>query len=340
MSIYIFTKKEAPLKAAFGKNVEFLSAMPKQCPGDSDIAYFDVSGLSAADINKALSQLKKFCKDVPWGIIDLKGSVKDPAVLFFEGASDYMGPELFKGSKKIDPKRLKPASGWRSLLAGSGTAKTDAKTSGGAKFVLPKTGIKFPAASIFPGWKNIQTGKTMPFYLLYCSIQGKTALTSRMGEKDYAQMHQRLLGYLYQNLLEGDGLAWMDSGKDCVFLLPPRQKCVEAGVKACLRMLPSSPLVVTELLGLGVQANFVFALHYGSVSYKPPGKTGTVVSDAINFIFHLGAKKAEPGRLTISDELPDGSIPQTLEDSFLSAGEYEGRKIWHTKKFSYVRPWL
>jgi hypothetical protein len=89
-----------------------------------------------------------------------------------------------------------------------------------------------------------------------------------------------------------------------------------------------------------VPVNFVFALHYGSISYKPPGKTGTLVSDAVNAIFHLGFKKAESGRLTFSSDIPDGSIPGSLQDCFVPAGVFEGLNIWHSRKFSYEKPWV
>ena len=104
-------------------------------------------------------------------------------------------------------------------------------------------------------------------------------------------------------------------------------------------MLVSAPLITMETLNIKIPSNFIFALHYGSISYKPPGKTGTVVSDAVNYIYHLGAKKAEPGRLTISDTVPGGTIPKSLEDCFVFAGEFEDRKIWHSKKFVYTKPW-
>ena len=341
MDIFIFSKKEAALKTAFPKNTEFLpvAALSKHSPENEDISYIDISGITAADLKKTVAQLKKRCKNSPWGILDPKGSVNDPASLFFDGASDYLGPAFFK-SKTIDLKRIKEAFLWRSPGSGK-NAGTEAKAEKETKFTgLPKTGIKLPAASTFPGWKNMQAGKVKPFYLLYCSLQAKMALNSRLGESAYAQLHQRLLAYLHQNFVEAEGLIWMDSGKDCLFLLPPKAKNAETAVEACLRVIVSAPLVVMETLGISIPANIIFALHYGSVNYSPPGKTGTVVSDAVNYIFHLGAKKAEPGRLTISGELPDGTVPQTLEDYFVSAGDFEGRKIWHTKKFAYVKPWL
>lgn len=340
--IHIFSKKEAALKTAFKKNASFpgMAALAKHSPDGGDLSYLDLSGLAPADFKKALGQLKKRCGGEPWGIIDPKGSVADPAAFFFEGASDYLGPGALKAPV---PRRLQSAASWRAAAggtagsAGGGAAKGEAKAAPDAG--LPKTGIKLPPAK-FPGWKAIPSGKTMPFYLLYCSLQGKTALGSRLGEAAHAQMRQRLLAYLVPQFQEAEGLIWMDSGKDCLFLLPPRTKCAGAAVEACLRLLVSAPLISIETLGLSIPANFVFALHYGPVSYKPPGKTGTVVSDAVNFIFHLGAKKAEPGRLSISGELPDNTVPPALESSFISAGEYEGRRIWHTKKFSYLQNWV
>ena len=341
MSIYVFTKKEAALKKAFPKNAEFFSEIPlKHKSKEGSIAYIDISGITPANLKTALAQFKKICKDGSWGVIDPKGSIKDPAALFFEGASDFLGPDFFKTSKTIDPKRLKTASQWRSVLAGiSITAKTESKSSK-VPAGLPKTGIKLPPAATFPGWKNMKTGMSMPFYLLYCSLQGNTALDHRLGDKAYSLLHQRFLAYLGQTFQDIEGIVWMDSGKDCIILLPPKIKNAEAAVMTCIRILISAPLIAIEALGLTIPVNFIFALHYGQINYSPPGKTGTIVSDAVNYAFHLGPKKAEAGRLTISSEIPDHTVPQALEDSFVSAGEYEGRKIWHTKKFSYIKPWL
>jgi hypothetical protein len=337
MGIYIFTKKEAALRALFPKNAEFITgAMAKHNPEDTNFSYVDVSGLSAADIKKTIAQIKKCCKYTPWGVVDPKGTVKDPAALFFDGASDYLGPDFFKGSSgSIDTKRLKAASQWRSLPDKISEDKAKAEGSSG----ILKTGIKIPSGTLFPGWKKMQKGKTVPFYLLYCAVHGKMPLITRLGEKAYGYLQQRLLTFLFNNLREGDGLAWMDSGKDLLFLIPPKIQYAEVVSKACIKMLASAPVIAMDVFGLNIPVYFVFALHYGPIRYSPPGETGTVVSDAVNFIFHLGGKKAEPGRLTLSGEIPDGSVPKALEDCFVSAGEFEGRKVWHSKKFSYSKPW-
>ena len=351
MGIYVFTKKEAALKTIFPKTTIFLTQVSsKHNPDDTGFSYIDVSGFSAADIKKNLALFKKTCKGTPWGVIDPKGNIKDPATLFFDEASDYLGPDFFiKKPKVIDPKRLKTASKWRFEFSSKALNKNLKKLASkelvskelasSLSTGLPKTGIKIPPSTLFPGWKKMQTGKTMPFYLLHCAIKGKMSLNTRLGEINHAHLQQRLLAYLYHSFRDADGLVWMDSGKDFLFLLPPKTKNAEVVAKACLKMLASAPLIAIESLGLTIPVNFVFAMHYGSIRYSPPGKTGTVVSDAVNFIFHLGGKKAEPGRFTISGELPDGSIPKALEDCFVSSGEFEGRKTWHTKKFEYAKPW-
>jgi len=336
--IYIVTKKEAPLKKAFPKNVKFIDfPLSGHSPGNEDMSYIDISGFSDAELKKALPQIIKTCKDTHWGIIDPKGNVKDIAALFFEGACDYLGPPLLKTSKPIDAKRFKEAFQWRKITPAAAVASDSSAKSDGTGFI--KSGIKLPAASSFPGWDKLTTGKVMPFYLLYCSLQGKISLDTRLDDKTLNQIHKRFLSLLSDYMQEGDGLLWMNTGRDCLFLFPPRAKCAEAAMKACIGMIVSAPLFVLETFGISIPANFIFAMHYGTVTYKPPGKTGTIVSDAVNSIFHLGAKKSEPGRLTISGEMPDVSVPASLQDLFVPAGEYEGRKIWHTKKFSYAKPW-
>jgi len=344
MDVFVFTKNTTVLKKAFPKNTQFfpLAHISKQTPPDECILYIDITGFDAAKIKKTITELKKSCKKTPWGIIDPKEKIKDPFILFFEGASDYLGSDFFKKSKCIDPKRIKQALLWRkSVMVESITAgKDNEKKPSAVEGEFLKNKIKLPAANIFPGWKKMPSGKVLPFYILFCSLQGKTALDVRLGEKAFLQLQERFLSFLADSFEEMDGLLWIDTGKDCAFLLPPKVKSIEAAIEACVRMIISAPLVTLETLGLSIPANFIFALHYGSITYKPRGKTGTVVSDAVNFIFHLGTKKAKAGRLTVSGSIPDESIPKILQDLFVFSGEFEGQKTWHTKKFSYANLWM
>ncbi|MCL2411768.1 MAG: hypothetical protein FWC97_09025 [Treponema sp.] len=339
MEILIFTKNETRLKNLFPKNTQFHSlAQVSNLPASGiDLFYIDVSTLSPADVKKTLTKIKKSLNNSDWGIIDPKGSIKDPACFFFDGASDYIGPALLKSVEKIEIKRIKQAISWRKEMAPE--VKTKNSETKPASNVINKNGIKFPPANIFPGWKNISSGKTMPFFLLYCSLQGDASLETRFDKNAHSQIQKRFVNTLNRYFENSEAIKWMDSGKDCLYLIPPKAKCVETIIEACIRMTINAPMITIETLGVTVPVNFVFTLHYGQLSYKAPGKTGTVVSDAVNAVFHMGSKKAEAGRVTVSGEIPDGSIPKSLEDCFVYAGTYEGRKIWHTKKFSYEKAW-
>jgi hypothetical protein len=108
-----------------------------------------------------------------------------------------------------------------------------------------------------------------------------------------------------------------------------------AVVEAVLKMILNSRLISIEDIGLSIEVDFTFALHYGETIYQAPGKTGRVISETINYIFHLGTKKAEPGRLTISSDVPDEVIAPGLKDIFCTAGTFENIPIRHSKHFIY-----
>jgi hypothetical protein len=113
-------------------------------------------------------------------------------------------------------------------------------------------------------------------------------------------------------------------------------KNAKTAITACLKILISVPLIISEKFGLvNVSADFVFALHYGKTPFKAPGKTGTVISEAVNFIFHLGTKFSKSGRLSISEAVPNEIIPEQIKDMFVDAGTFEDSKILHSKKFIY-----
>jgi hypothetical protein len=327
MSAYIFTAKAAALKLA-PKTAELLSPdlLRDHNPGPGDITYLDISGFGEEEARKAAVLLNRRCKGAPWGIVDPKGESPDPARYFFEGASDYIGPGVLKAG--IDKKRLKAAAAWRNP-AGERGVKNPAPEGG-----FLKKGIKFSSEK-FPGWSSMPSGKVMPFFLLFVSLSGKTNLSSRLGEAAYVQLRKRFLGYLQQSLREADGLLWMETQTDCLFLIPPKAKTAAAAAAASLKILMGAPMITMEALGLAIPVDFVFALHYGKVAYKAPGKTGAVVSDAVNFVFHLGTKRAEAGRLTYSDELPGGAVPPALDDLFAGAGDFEGRGLRHSRRFIY-----
>ena len=327
--IYIYSSRK-PVALGLGEKPGWAEVLPlprNLKPGNEiqadDQVYLDISGLSAAVLKKAVDAFKKSRAGSFWGIIDPKGSAEDPALFFFEGARDYIGPALVK--KGLGKKRFAAAENQTPGPQYCDKSKGAASSAGK---------VKLPAGK-FSGWKSMRSGTTEYFLFLYVSVAGKTNLRSQVGEAAFSTVKNRLRDALQQGLLEADALHWVETEENSLFLIPPRAPNARAAVEASLKMILHSRLISLEKLGLSFPLDFTIALHYGKTAFRAPGKTGTIVSEPVNYIFHLGAKKAETGRLTVSSEVPEDAIPEGLADLFSPAGVFEGISIRHSRRFVY-----
>ena len=313
--------------------IEIMQVIPdKRKLKSGDQVYFDVGSLSQAELKKALGPLKK--NGVFWGVIDPKGSAADPASFFFQGACDYIAPALVK--KGLDKKRFAAAFSWvlEGKTAGDGKfeCQKEEKTGSSAGSSKSRKGQVLPPGD-FGGWKSIRSGSTGFFFFLIVSLPEKSDLRSVLGEGAFKTVKNRLRDVLQLNLREADALLWMETEGNSLFLIPPKAENCKDAVEASLKILLNSRLIGIEKLGLSLPLELSIALHYGQTIFQAPGKTGGVVSEPVNYIFHLGTKKAETGRLTMSDDVPIDLIPAGLSDFFVSAGEFEGLPIRHSRRF-------
>jgi len=332
--IYILSSQEA---AVFGISEKSTWAAVLQMPPSKadlqpkrdDQVYLDISGLTPAGLKSALAALKKICAGSFWGIIDPKGAVEDPALFFFEGGSDYIGPALVK--KGLDKKRFAVAQ--KAALAAA-QASLDSRASkkeleqgqgGSSKAKLP--------GGAFEGWKSLRSGTNAPFLFLFISASENSKLPPSTKDSVFRTAKERLRDVLQQALSEANGLLWIETENNCLFLVPPRAPNAQAAVEAGLKLILNSRLIGIEKIMPPLNLNFTVALHYGQTVYHAPGKTGEIVSETVNYIFHLGAKKAEAGRLTISADVPEEAIPKELLDLFSPAGVFQGIPIRRSKRF-------
>ena len=335
--IYIFsTKNDAALKRSLGLKadkktgwVELFTQIPiKHTFTANDLVYLDISGFNPADYKKSLTAIKK--SPCVWGIIDPKGAAEDPASFFFEGAVDYIGPGLIKAG--LNKKRFTNAISWASdkkAPAGdkSSTAKKLEPEAKAEKSKLP--------AGKFEGWKSIRAGTTGHFFFLYVSLSGKSNLRAKIGENAFSIVKKRFRDVLQHWFAEAEALLWMETEDASLLLVPPNTANARAAIHGALRMILNSRVISFEKFSLSVPVDFTFAMHYGKTSFQAPGKTGTVISESVNFIFHLGTKKAEPGRLSISDEVPEELLGNGLKDLFIDDGDFQGARVKHSKRFVY-----
>ena len=348
--IYIFSSNKTVIIRSLGispgpapKNswVKILGDIPKDFRTEKgDAVYLNILGLPAAAEKKMIELFKK--NSWVWGIIDPKGTADDPARYFFGGACDYIGPALVKKglTKKRFISALAPRAGEK--MKALGTKKIVAKKTSSVTGSI----TKFPAGK-FSGWKSIREGENNYFLFVFISLSGKYNFRSLMGEASYTELKKKLREVLNKNFRDAGAFLWMETEDNYLFLVPPRAGNARAAVEAALKLVLNSRLIGMENLELTHPVDFTSAIHYGKTIFEAPGKTGTVISEAVNYIFHLGTKKAEKGRLTISGDVPNEAIPgpaakpkhnsppEGLKDFFSSAGIFEGIPIRHSKRFVF-----
>jgi hypothetical protein len=283
-----------------------------------DLCYLDITGLDESYCKRLLKKIRTAYPDCPWGILDLGGESPDPALFFHEGASDYLGPHCkAEGFTSQRWKRIQEYLG--SKTAQKGTA-------------VGKNSPLCPDERSFPGWKSIKSGTIFPFYLLYIGPEHGEGLKTSLGEKRFGELQNRLVQYLTQLFSSVDALLWMQTDTSFLFLIPPEKGRASQVIEDCLRLALNAPLISYEKLHLDFSLPLACAMHYGELPFQPPGKTGTLVADCINFIFHLGYQRAQGGRLVLSEAV-EGAIGAPLRDLFVAIEPFEGKKLLQSKRF-------
>jgi len=286
-------------------------------PGD--LVYLDLEDVVSQRQDEIIGAFKARCEAASclWGLLDLAGDYHDPARAFFMGAVDYIGAD--PGLAAIQSKRIKAIEAW--IKDSRGRPKES------------RTPAKAPVSrGRFPGWKQVSPGDLRSFYLLYIAPNDQAAFKQRLGEQNYDALVSRLGALIQERLAGCDPLLWMQSEGSLLYLVPVEGKRPHCMIEGLLRLFLDLPVLAIERLSLPMPFPLVCALHKGEIPFVPPGATGSLISEAVNYIFHLGLKRAQPGQITLSfDTL--SSIPESLADLFVCDGDFEGRSVSVSKRF-------
>jgi hypothetical protein len=323
MKIILFTSRNSlpcKLVASQRYDVELKSyeTIGQKDEAPFDVCYLDIMGLDENSYKKNLKKINAAYPQIPWGILDLDGVSGDPARFFHEGAVDYLGPAC--ADEGFTPQRWKRIQEYFSSRASLGEA------------VVPVKDVASQEEKAFAGWKSIKPGTVCSFYLLYIGPEHEGALKTKLGEQRFGELQSRLHQYLSQLFSPVDALLWMQSDASFLFLIPPEKTRASQVIESCLRLELNGPLVSYERLQLDFSLPLLCAFHYGTIPFQPPGKTGTLVADSINFIFHLAHQRAEGGRIVLSEDAGCAIRPE-LADLFMPVESFEGKKLLQSKRF-------
>ncbi|MBT3273601.1 MAG: hypothetical protein HN368_10620 [Spirochaetales bacterium] len=319
MVVVVFTSKKAltsklePL--AKSRVFDFSIKSPDQYKKTSSVStgnllfYLDSSDFSEKDILKAVRSCRN-SGNKRIGIIDQATVYKDPARLFHEGAADYIGKLAIQTN--LTSQRIRGAINYCDFPEEP-----------------PAINIKKEISRDWKlsgkSWKNIKSGQEYTFCFMFVEIDLLDEWRKKSGRAHLDEVKAQFQKHIQQVCARIDGKLWMWMDLGGLILFP-------FDGKSCNPILNGLELVVNRTIISAEEFNFHtvikyrIALHIGNTVYKTRGNTGTIVSDTVNFLFHLGHQFAKAGNFYLTEPVCE-FIPKGFEDCFVSAGSFEEMPI-------------
>jgi class 3 adenylate cyclase len=179
-------------------------------------------------------------------------------------------------------------------------------------------------AAVSDGWAEIKPGHEHSFAFLFIEVDEAEELKKRHEPENLAGAMATFREFIERIVAQHGGRLWMWSRFGGLVLFPLHEPTPFAPLCG-LRILLSCIFYDVEESLLPGRLSFRMALSIGSTVYHD-GDTGRIVSDAVNSIFHLGRRFAQPGQFLLTADAHD-LVPQQLRGFFQPAGTYEGRRI-------------
>ena len=282
--------------------------------GPDTIYITDFASLPEEDRTRDLNYLLKK-QDVQRAVIDRKNEIEDPADLLMKGC-DYFSGSLLKNGLK--PARLNKYANWLNV------------NSGGIEPQLPAAEETHSATPqyIVPddGWAGIKNGKEYTFFMLFAEISIPAEWKKKSGNVHLNELKQTFQAVVERTTASCGGKVWIWNEYGGLVLFPFNGSSCSPVIPA-MKLLLNRILISIEDFNLHTPIQLRSSMHLGNTVWKARGKTGTIISDSLNSIFHLGTKYTPLNDFDITEDVFTLMIPR-LKKLFHEAGTFEGRKIY------------
>jgi len=308
-----------------------------------DLLYLDISGMPAAQRTRSLRRLLAI-DGTAVGILDPQHELSDPAAWIREGAADYLGAKL--GELKIKPRRFEEVLEWRGtkskdqvepVSSGASPAAPAAAAPRTATAPHTQTHPDFPREvlplpRLIPSpsqWSRIRAGSEYSFVMMYVGLELELSVStdSRAGMLQSSLKDFRAT--LKEELAPFNGKLWFWKDTAGLVLFPFDGESGDA-VLAAMRVVLSRLFWQAEGRTNYVTKHFRLAIDVGNTVYSDGSQRETLVSDMVNYMFHLGGKHAQDGQFVLSEEMLS-RCPEGLRPYFVPSGSFGGKKIWRMR---------
>ncbi len=291
------------------------------CKADGVVIYFDIGGYTAA---KALRDCKRLAKSgCSWALIDPQGIIEDPAELFHLGACDYLPPNLL--SEGIRAARLHRVVEYQGDVSPPENMRDTTEEE-----LLPNGSKIIPSGE---DWTKLKTGKEYSFFFLYIELVPGKEWRVDAGNKHRKEMQEKFEKTILHRVAPQQGTIWMWNEWGGLVLFPYAKNNSHPIITAT-RLALGRPLISIEDMKVDTLIDYRLALHAGNTVYNSRGETGTLISDEINFIFHLGKKRIEKNILYLTGSAFP-RVPERMRHLFEEEESFEGRRIFRMAEFRF-----
>ncbi|MBN1524697.1 MAG: adenylate/guanylate cyclase domain-containing protein [Spirochaetales bacterium] len=272
--------------------------------------YFDITFFSQKEIRSILrvSDKKKYFV----GIIDHKQAISDPALLFSSGLHDYLGPQLCR-----QPMELKR---FNEILCRQNVDFSD-QEAGNSKNQLITSLVKKAS-----DWKNVQTGTEYLFTMMYIELDGSRNFGNRVRESTIDRLLHNFQRTVESYVSQQNGRLWIWNDFGGIVLFPYNENPTEV-IVTCMRLMLSRRIISVDNSEQKLLLSYRIVLYPGSTVYRERGKTGRIISDAVNSLAHIGQKYAHPGNMYVSKNMYT-HCRQSIQECFTESGNFEGTELY------------
>ncbi len=281
-----------------------------------EVLYLDTTGMELKEIKK---RFKAFFQAgvLTVGVLDPRDGIADPAEIFHLGASDYLGKRLLK--EDLKPSRLKRVIEYSESFMDEGEEVSACEAES------PGSLASIPGGN----WELAETGTCYAFTFLFVEMDLPQDWKKKAGAAHLKKVKELFHNHVKRAVEPSNGRVWMWNEFGGVVLFPLLDNSSRV-VQTAARLMLNRVLHSVEEFPFKTLISYRMAIHTGESVYHKRGETGTIVSDTVNFIFHLGQKFAEPGQLYITKEIYAEMHPG-FRSLFLPQGAFENREIFRMR---------
>lgn len=294
---------------------EFSQAQKAFLNANDAFLYFDADDIAESTITRRVKALAEK-RPYRFGVVDPSGKVADVSQLFHLSAGDYVGKALLKG--QLTPARFRRVDSY------APEQLEDAE-----EMAPPNSRDWHPSGST---WDGVQSGTEYTFLMVYAGIDQASDLRRTTSEASMRMMRQVFQAVLDRHFSPYGGKMWMWKEDDGLLLLPFDGKAVD-GVIAAFRLALNRVVVQCEEFSAFESISWRLALHIGDTIYRNSGSTGGIVSEDVNFVFHLGERYLDPGDVALTGACYS-LLPASARHYFEHRGKFESVEVYTLRPLS------